>query len=80
MNKTFIIGEEYQVLNVKESMSWNNTLKCVLRSGNMIKFEEIDGNDNMCGFYILFIKKKFVGFFNYVEYCEVAADCIVQAD
>lgn len=80
MNKTFKIGEEYEVLDVKESMSWSNTLKCVSRSGDMIEFEEIDGNDNMCGCYILCIKKKFVGVSNYVEYCEVAIDCIVQAD
>ena len=80
MNKTFIIGEEYQVLNVKESMSWSNTLKCVSRSEDMIEFEELDGNDNMCGCYNLFIKKKSIGFSDYVEYCEVTADCIVQAD
>lgn len=79
MDKIFKIGEEYQVLNEKECMSWSNTLKCVSRSDDMAVFEEIDENDNACGKYNLLIKKKF-GLHYSVEYCEILTNCIVQAD
>lgn len=79
MNKTFTIGEEYQALNEEEGMSWNNTLKCVSRSDDMAEFEEIDENDNVCGKYNLFKKKK-LGLHDSIEYCEIMTNCIVMAD
>ena len=80
MNKTFNVGEEYQVFNKKESMSWNNTLRCVSTSNDIAEFEEIDENDNICGKVTLLIKTQRIGIHDYIEFCEIGIDCIVQAD
>jgi hypothetical protein len=79
MKKKFEVGKMYSVLENDGTGSWSHNLKCISRSDDIIEFDEIDEQDNMCANFRLFVKEKFT-LHDSVEYCEIGFGCIVQAD